>query len=127
MTKELRLFLLLTLIAGASSVTAQRRGGGLPSPTSNQPAAEIVVGWCQSTVGDYFSLCAGTLTGIMEGIDASNARSGTREICFPVFPVPLNDLRAIFAKYVQSHPKDLNQHTGHVFYAALLEAYPCKK
>ena len=80
---------------------------------------------CQSTVGAYYSLCQGYLSGIQFGIDAADTKSGTREICFPQLPL-VNPVE-IFVKYVERNPSKLNQHVGHVAYAAFLEAYPCKK
>jgi hypothetical protein len=53
------------------------------------------------------------------------ASSGSREICFPQLPL-VNPVE-IFIKYVERNPSRLNQHVGHVAYAAFLEAYPCKK
>jgi hypothetical protein len=127
MLKAIRFFVSTVLIVGTSLATQQRTRAPYQPPVNTDPAAVNLVKQCQSTVGDYFSLCAGYLSGIAFGIDATSSRKELRDICFPVFPLPLNTNIEIFTKYVERNPDKLNQHLGHVAYAAYLEAYPCKK
>jgi hypothetical protein len=124
--KPIPSLLVFTLIVGTSLAIGQRTRTVTP-PTNTDPAAVNLVKQCQSTVGDYFSLCAGYLSGIAFGIDATSSRREMREICFPVFPLPLITNIEVFTKYVERNPDKLNQHLGYVAYAAYLEAYPCKK
>jgi hypothetical protein len=126
MFKAVWLFVLTVLIVTTALATQQRTRVPYQPPPSTDPAAVVLVRDCEST-RDYFALCAGTLSGIQLGIDATQSRTEKQEICFPMHIVPLNDLREIFMKYVQRHPDKLDAHNGHVAYAAFLEAYPCKK
>ena len=120
---------ILLLLLGVLTVAGQRRGGA----PNNDSAAVNLVRTCESSVQDYYAMCAGWMTGMMLGIDASESRKDARSICFPVSQlsatpsVQQEELRKIFSKYVTAHPDKLNVHVGHVAYQALLEALPCKK
>ena len=118
------LSLLVVILILGTSLSAQRFSSSNPPVNTDGPAANLVK-TCQSTVGDYFAQCEGFLSGIVFGIDAANSNSETREICFPGMPPELRRSIDVFASYVERHPDDLNQHIGHVAYAAFLEAFPC--
>jgi hypothetical protein len=104
--KLLSSLLVLTLIHGTSFATGQRPSAANPPTNTDSPAVNLIKN-CQSTVADYFSVCAGHLSGIAFGVDAASSQKETREICFPVFPLPLKANIETFTKYVERHPDKL--------------------
>ena len=95
--------------------------------SSDQATAELLVRQCELVGTESNPVwCFGFLTGIRFGIEATDARSGQPEICFPR-STSTDQLRKIFLKYMEDHPANLHYGPGYMAYLAFLGAFPCTK
>lgn len=81
---------------------------------------------------DRTGLCIGYLNGIRDGVILMNTLASNQHrkndyyaICFPN-NVSMGQSARILVKFLQERPEDLHIDAGALYYAALLNAFPCK-
>jgi hypothetical protein len=92
-----------------------------------QDRAEKLLMDCTSSDAGTRVACLSYLSGFFDGSEMQSALTDSRLICWPDDGVSGFQLKQIVVKWLQDHPKDLNQRARIQVMLAFKDAFPCKK
>lgn len=82
---------------------------------------------CESTKDWEKSVCLSYVLGLVDGINAQQAVSGSSRIFCTPEAVTRAQMRDVWIKAMRDHPAQRHERADHLFVASMMASYPCPK